>query len=106
MERDRKKLKRLQRFLCYSNFRFWETGNTDWMITYQSVSKYISVEHSCRKKFQLKMVDYEEVLVQVRKERLSGIILTLEQKQAIKSLLDGKDVFDKLPTGFTQSCLW
>ena len=52
------------------------------------------------------MVDYEEVLVQVRKERLSGIILTLEQKQAIKSLLDGKDVFDKLPTGFTQSCLW
>ena len=37
--------KRPRRLLCYSNSRFWETGNTDWMITCQSVNK--SIKFSC-----------------------------------------------------------
>ena len=87
-----------------------ETGDTDWMITSQPVNKSIkvghagvcvlSVERSRGKTFQLKMADYEEAIARVRKERLSGIILKPGQKEAIKSFLDGKNVFAVLPTGF------
>ena len=50
------------------------------------------------------MADYEEV--RVCKEKLSGIILKPEQKEAIKSLLKGKDVFAVLPTGFGKSLIY
>ena len=46
------------------------------------------------------MMDYEEVLSRVCKGKLSGLILKPEQKEAITSLLNGKDVFSVLPTGF------
>ena len=52
------------------------------------------------------MVDYEEVLSRVCKERLSGLILKPEQKEAITSLLNGKDVFAVLPTGFGKSLIY
>ena len=52
-----------------------------------------SVERSRRKTFRLKMADYEEALARVREEKLRVIILKPEQKEAIKSLLDGPDVF-------------
>ena len=43
MGRGRKKNRLRRFFLCYSNYRSWETGNTDWMITCQSVNKSIKV---------------------------------------------------------------
>ena len=39
------------------------------------------------------MADYGEVLSRVCKEKLSRIILKPEQKEAIISLFNGKDVF-------------
>ena len=42
------------------------------------------------------MVDYEEVLSRVCKEKLSGIILNPKQKEAIISILNGKDIFAML----------
>ena len=52
------------------------------------------------------MADYEEVLSRVCKEKLSGIILKPEQKEAIISLFNGKDVFVVLPTGFGKSLIY
>ena len=42
------------------------------------------------------MADYKEVLSRVCKEKLSGIILNPEQKEAIISILNGKDIFAML----------
>ena len=52
------------------------------------------------------MADYEEVLSRVCKEKLSGLLLKPEQKKAIISLLNGKDVFAVLPTGFGKSLIY
>ena len=56
--------------------------------------------------FQLKMADYEEVLSELCKEKLSGIILKPEQKEVIISLFNGKDIFVVLPTGFGKSLIY
>ena len=52
------------------------------------------------------MADYDEVLSRVCKEKLSGIVLKPEQKEAIISLFKGKDVFAVLPTGFGKSLIY
>ena len=52
------------------------------------------------------MSDYEEHLSRVCKEKLGGIILKPEQTQAVISLLNGKDVFAVLPTGFGKSLIY
>ena len=52
------------------------------------------------------MADYEEVLSRVCKEKLSGIILKPEQKEAIISLFNGKDVLAVPPTGFGKSLIY
>ena len=51
-------------------------------------------------------MDYEEVLSRLCKEKLSRIILKPEQKEAIISLFNGKDVFVVLPTGFGKSLIY
>ena len=39
-------------------------------------------------------------------ERLGGLVLKGKQEEALKSLLDGKDVFAVLPTGFLKSLIY
>ena len=39
-------------------------------------------------------------------ERLGGLVLKDKQEEALKSLLDGKDVFAVLPTGFGKSLIY
>ena len=52
------------------------------------------------------MEDYKEVLSLICKEKLSGIIPKLEQKEAIITLFNGKGVFVVLPTGFGKSLIY
>ena len=52
----------------------------------------------------MKMTDYE--VLRICKGKLSGLILKPEQKEAITSLLNGKDVFSVLPTGFGKSLIY
>ena len=65
----------------------------------------IKCQSSRGKTFQLKLTDYEVVLSQLCKEKLSGIILKPEKKEAIRSLWNGKDVFAVLLTGFGKSLI-
>ena len=39
-------------------------------------------------------------------ERLVGLVLKDKQEEALKSLLDGKDVFAVLPSGFKKSLIY
>ena len=39
-------------------------------------------------------------------QRLGGLVLKDKQEEAFKSLLDGKDVFAVLPTGFGKSLIY
>ena len=73
---------------------------TDWTITCQSVNKSIKVataylvsKLSRENVFSCKWRITKELLSRVCKEKLSGIILKPEQKEAIIPLLNGKEVF-------------
>ncbi|KAM7434696.1 3 flap structured DNA binding [Porites harrisoni] len=48
----------------------------------------------------------ETPLVDGLTERLGGLVLKDKQEEALKSLLDGKDVFAVLPTGFGKSLIY
>ena len=39
-------------------------------------------------------------------ERLGGLVLKEKQEEAVKNLLEGKDVFAVLPTGFGKSLIY
>ena len=56
--------------------------------------------------FTSKIVDRGNVLKRVCEEKLGGIVLKSEQKEAVLSLLSGKDVFAVLPTGFGKSLIY
>ena len=52
------------------------------------------------------LADCQEVLKRVCEEKLGGIKLKPEQREAIDSLLNGKDVFAVLSTGFGKSLIY
>ena len=53
-----------------------------------------------------RLPDHRDVLKRVFEEKLGGIMLKPEQSEAIKSLLNGKDFFAVLPTGFGKSLIF
>ena len=53
-----------------------------------------------------RLPDHRDVLKRVCEENLGGIMLKPEQSEAIESLLNGKDVFAVLPTGFGKSLIY
>ena len=52
------------------------------------------------------MADGKDVMKRVCKEKLGRIILKSQQEEAVLSLLNGKDVFAVLPTGFGKSLIY
>ena len=56
--------------------------------------------------FTSNMVDRGNVLKRVCEEKFGGIVLKSEQKEAVLSLLSGKDIFAVLPTGFGKSLIY
>ena len=50
--------------------------------------------------------DIDAVSVSLESQILVGFVLKAEQKEAVESLLRGKDVFGVLPTGFGKSLIF
>ena len=50
--------------------------------------------------------DIDAVSVSLESQILVGFVLKAEQKEAVESLLRGKDVFGVLPTGFRKSLIF
>ena len=59
-----------------------------------------SVKRSLRGKMELEMVDLDAIASKL------GFVLKPEQKDAVESLLRGKDVFGVLPTGLGKSLIY
>ena len=60
----------------------------------------LQVKRSLRGKMELEMVDLDALASEL------GFVLKSEQKNAVESLLRGKDVFGVLPTGFGKSLIY